>query len=289
MRGGDARMPLQPFGDGERGRVVPRRAHRQRAQAPHGEPGGERVHHRAEQVGRVPDPLDQRFRADQNPAEEVGVAAQRLGRAVHDEVGAQAERPLVDRGGDRVVDHDDRLAVRLGDGGDARDVGDAEQRIGRTLQHDEPGLGLEHGGEGVDVGLFEEVDRDPEARRDVAQEAGHAGVERRLRYDMPARRQAEHRARGRGHARRERHRGLAALQLRDRVFEQPHRRVAVAGVEARVARLGRHLKELVRVRRPEGRGLVERRRDRPGVALARAEPRGQGVGVEVGHVSRPPS
>ncbi len=49
---------------------------------------------------------------DDGAADDVGVAAEVLGRRVHDEVGAELERPLVDRRGERVVDGDER-ALRL--------------------------------------------------------------------------------------------------------------------------------------------------------------------------------
>ena len=48
---------------------------------------------------------------DHRAADDVGVAAEVLGRRVHDEVGAELERALVGRRGERVVDRDERAAA----------------------------------------------------------------------------------------------------------------------------------------------------------------------------------
>ena len=42
------------------------------------------------------------------------MTAEELGGAVHDEIGAQSERLLVDRRGERVVDHGHGAAVTAG-------------------------------------------------------------------------------------------------------------------------------------------------------------------------------
>ena len=47
---------------------------------------------------------------DHRAADHVGVPAEVLGRRVHDDVGAELERALVDRRGERVVDGDERVA-----------------------------------------------------------------------------------------------------------------------------------------------------------------------------------
>ena len=76
-------------------------------------------------------------RAD-HAEQQVGVAGQRLGRAVYRDVGAQVERLLAERRGERVVDRQaGARGVRgLGHGGDVADV---EARVGRRLDPDERG------------------------------------------------------------------------------------------------------------------------------------------------------
>jgi hypothetical protein len=67
--------------------------------------------------------------ADQHAADDIAVAAEVLGRAVHDQVAAQLQRPLQVRAGEGVVAkrQDGALAA---DGGDRAQVVDAQQRVG---------------------------------------------------------------------------------------------------------------------------------------------------------------
>ena len=76
-------------------------------------------------------------RASQRAGDHVGVTVQVLGRRVHDEVGAQCQRPRQHRRRHGRVDGEPGAgAVRdLGRGGD---VGDLPQRVGRRLQPDQP-------------------------------------------------------------------------------------------------------------------------------------------------------
>jgi hypothetical protein len=65
---------------------------------------------------------------DDGAEQQIGVAAHRLGRTVHDNVGAERQRALQQRRGKRVVDHAQHPALARG-GAQTRQVGDAEQRI----------------------------------------------------------------------------------------------------------------------------------------------------------------
>ena len=112
----------------------------QRAQATQREPGLERSRGVAlyvaaplEHVVEVVVPGDDRAEL------QVAVAGEVLGRRVHDHVGAELERPLQQRGEERVVDdHAGAGVVRRGD--DRGGVGHLEGRVGRRLEPDQSGV-----------------------------------------------------------------------------------------------------------------------------------------------------
>ena len=83
----------------------------QRAQPAVDEEAIERPRNGADGVLDEAQPLvpARRARGDHDAADDVGVAAEVLGRGVHDEVGAELERALVDRRRERVVDRDERV------------------------------------------------------------------------------------------------------------------------------------------------------------------------------------
>ena len=74
---------------------------------------------------------------DHDSSDDVGVATEVLGGGMHDEVGTELERTLVGGGRERVVDCDQRV---LAPRDDALDVDDVEQRVGRALDPDQPGV-----------------------------------------------------------------------------------------------------------------------------------------------------
>ena len=87
-----------------------------------------------------------RIADDQGPAEQIAVAAEVLGGRVHDDIGAEFQRPRQHRGGKRVVDAQQR-AVPVGQLGTGRDVGDRHARIAGTLDPDQLRLRREVRGE----------------------------------------------------------------------------------------------------------------------------------------------
>ena len=107
-------------------------------------------------------------------ADDVGVAAEVLGRRMHDEVGAELQRALVDRRRERVVDGDERAALARHDAGDVDDV---QRRVGRRLDPDQARLLAHRPLEGVEVRLVDQVIADPEARQDLVDEPVRAAVE----------------------------------------------------------------------------------------------------------------
>jgi hypothetical protein len=80
---------------------------------------------------------------DRHATDQVGMAAQVLGRRVHHDVGAELQRPRQHRRGEGVV-HDQQRSVRVGRLGGRPDVDDFQHRVGRRLDPDQACLGA-HG------------------------------------------------------------------------------------------------------------------------------------------------
>ena len=93
----------------------------------------ERARHRADRVLQEPEALgDLGIAGGDEPADDVGVTAEVLGGRVHHDVGAELERPLQERRGERVVDDDARAAL-VRDRAHAQDVDDRERGVGGRL------------------------------------------------------------------------------------------------------------------------------------------------------------
>ena len=85
--------------------------HRERLEPAQHEVAVERARHRADRVLEEPDPLGELgIVRGREPADDVGVAAEVLRGRVHHDVGAELERALQVRRGERVVDDDARAA-----------------------------------------------------------------------------------------------------------------------------------------------------------------------------------
>ena len=110
---GDGRRRREQRRDALRVVAVALHAHRERLQAAQREEAVERRRNPAERVLEEAQPLAHRAiaRADE-AADDVGVAADVLGRRVHDDVGAQLERLLQVRARERVVDDQQRRRRR---------------------------------------------------------------------------------------------------------------------------------------------------------------------------------
>ncbi len=103
-----------------------------------------------------------RSRAIDRPADDVRVPAEVLGRRVHDEIGAELERPLVGRRRERVVDRDE--APRLRRERPPRDVDHVQLRVGRSSRP--RSAGSRRGplrSSASEVGLVDQVVRQPPA------------------------------------------------------------------------------------------------------------------------------
>ncbi len=137
--------------------------HAERLHAAQHEVAVERRRHRAGRVLREAQALGELVVVDgEEPADHVAVTAEVLRGRVHDDVGAERDRLLQVRRGERVVD-DDQGAAAMGELGDRLDVDAREQRVGRRLEPHHAGVVGPVVGERVEVG---EVDRRPrEAER----------------------------------------------------------------------------------------------------------------------------
>ena len=101
----------QHLGDRRGVGAVAVHAHRERLDAAQHEVAVERRRHRADRVLQEPEPLGELgVVGGDEAADDVGVAAEVLGGRVHDDVGAERERLLQVRRGERVVDDDARAA-----------------------------------------------------------------------------------------------------------------------------------------------------------------------------------
>jgi hypothetical protein len=102
------------------------------------------------------------------------VSADELGRTVHDRRGAEFQRLLQDRGGQRVV-HDRRDAARVRCSEDAPQVDDAEQRVDRRLDPEHVRL-LDPGQDRIGVGQVNGQRRQPALRGQLGQQTAGTGV-----------------------------------------------------------------------------------------------------------------
>ena len=199
---------------------------------------------------------------DDHPGDDVPVTVEVLRHAVHDDVGAERERPLQERGRERVVDHQQR-ARPAGDPRACLDVAQLDRRVGRGLEVDHPGLGADRLADDRRVLGGHPRGLDPEPREVTLEQPPGRTVDRVRADDMGAgtEERQEHR-RDRRHARRRAERAVAALELADRVLERVDRRVAQARVLVAGRRPGEPRGALLRAREQERRRLVDRHRYR---------------------------
>ncbi len=268
--GGDPLGVLARAGDAQLGGL-------QRAQQ---QPGRVRIEHGAEDRAVELDPVDQLAAAERRAGHQVAVPAEVLGGRVEDQVGAVAERLLVERPQQRVVDRAQR-AVAMRHLGHLGDVGQRQRRVRRHFEEDHAAGGA-GGGKGaadrvdlVGVGAGRELaGRHPQVRQQVLEQVVGAAVDRpREDHRAAERHQRQQRGRDRRHARGEDGARLGAvpqvepiledLQVRvvEAAVDQPHRPLGIA--RRQPVGVGEELLALLGAAEGEGRGLEERRLDRP--------------------------
>ena len=121
------------------------------------------------------------FLAQDHAAERATLAVDIFGRGVHDDVGAELERPLKRRRRERVVDDQPRAAL-VRDLGDGLEINDRQCRIGRRLQEQQFRLRPHRGLPLIDVAAVHQRMRNAETRQDFLDHMA-AGAEHRLGRD----------------------------------------------------------------------------------------------------------
>jgi hypothetical protein len=156
------------------------------------------------------------------------VPAEEFGRAVHGDVRAEGDRLLQQRGGEGVIDRDQRAPSPCCRA-QGRQVGDVEQRVGGRFQpHQIRAAGRSCGGGGV--GDVDQVDVPASVLLAVCQQGVNTGIAIRRCHHPGARGQQVQDRRRRAHSRTERN-SFAALQFADHLLKRlPSGRGIVAGV-----------------------------------------------------------
>ena len=223
----------------------------ERAHAAQQQPGLERAEDGALVVAERADagPELVLARGHQRAREHVAVAVQVLGGGVHDEVGAQLERPGEQRGRDRVVDRDQGTG-RVGEAAQRLDVAHRPGRVRGRLEPEQAGAaGAQRGLDGGRVGGVDEIDREAPGRGGVKQPVAQPPVYHLRGDDVVAGAEGLEHGGGGGHAGGEEEGLGTALQRRQHGLGVARRRVAVAGV-VEPAAVG-----VVRVAKEGGAGL----------------------------------
>ena len=134
-------------------------------------------------------------REAQRAGDHVGMAVEILGRRMHDDIGAERDRPGEHRRRAGGVDAE-RGARGMGDFCRAGDVADAPQRIARRLQPDEPGRPRPHGGaERRKSSVSQNVTSSPNAGASHGEPIAQRPIHHPRRDDMRAGREARETAR----------------------------------------------------------------------------------------------
>ena len=171
------------------------------------------------------EPLVERgfIETDRSP-DHVRVSRQVFCRRVQDEIGAEFEGPLEDRGGEGVVDQTES-AVVMGDFRRRADVGDTEKRIGRRLDPDKPGAPSHGALDFSDAGGFDEGKCEPEVLQHRSKKPVGAAVDVARGDHVIALFEQKHRSRRRAHAGGEGETVFGRLQARERGLERAARRI----------------------------------------------------------------
>ena len=170
-------LGFEPFGHLQGVGTVALDAQIQGLQAADVQPGVERGGHCAGGVLQEGDLLAGLLIVDHHgTADHVGVAADVLGGGVDHHIGAIGQRVLKGGRGEGVVDSD-LGAVLVGDFGGGRDVGDVEQRVGRSLDpHILVVLGGQCGFHGFQIGDVHHVEAHTPRHEHLGEQAVGAAV-----------------------------------------------------------------------------------------------------------------
>ena len=152
--------------------------------------------------------------ADHRAGQHVAVAVQVLGGGVHDEIGAERQRPRQHRRRHRVV-HGHPRAGGMGEPAHGGEVGDLPGGIGRRLDpHETRGAGADRGFHRRQVRHVDELDVEPPGQAELGEPLAHSPVEHLRDNDMIARDERLEDGIGRGHSGGEQDAARAALEGR---------------------------------------------------------------------------
>ena len=163
-------------------------------------------------------------------AEHAALAVNMLGAGVDDDIGAELQGFLLERGGEDVIDHHQR-AGGVGEVADGLDVHEVQHRVGRAFQQHHGGFGGEGLGPGVEIGAIDKhrlhtVTRQQGGDDPVAgAEQGAGGDEAIAGFQM-----AEQGGMHGSHAGGGGATGLGAFEQGEATFEHGHGGVAEAGI-----------------------------------------------------------
>ena len=175
--------------------------------------------------------LDELLRPQHDAAEAAPLAVNMLGGRIDDDVGAELQRPLQQRRGEHIVDHDQRAGL-LGDLRHGFDVHQLEHGIGRRLEEEGARVGLHRLLPGLEIAAVDQRGLDAVARQQVLDDVAAAAEQRAGRDDMVAGLQmAKQRGRDRGHAARGAARGVGAFQRAHARLEHGDGGVGVAAID----------------------------------------------------------
>jgi hypothetical protein len=225
-------MPLERRGEVHGGGAGRADAEVQRAHPAGEQPRLERPEDGALVVADGADPRPELVLAGRHEraGDHVAVAVQVLGRGVHDDVGAEFQRPGQQGRRHRAVDREPGTGA-AGQLGERRDVAHLPRRVRRRFQPQQPGAaGAECRADRVDVRRIDRLYAEAPARGRFQQPVAQAPVQHPRHEDVVARVQGLEDRRGRGHARGEEERLGPALQRGQHRLGRRVGRVLVAGV-----------------------------------------------------------
>ena len=256
-------MALQPCGNLCGGRAVPLHPQRQGLEAAQRQERIERPLDAAHGILQIGQPLAQLLvRADnRDTAHHVGMPVEILGGRVHHQVEAVFERVLHVGTGEGVVGRGQKPAPPR-DHGDTFEIDQLEQRIGRRLDPDQPGIRADRRLDRIRIGQVQAGGFEP--HRAVAhplEQAPRAAIEIVDRDDVRAVVETFQRGRDRREPRRECKRLGAAFEVGDAAFERHPGRVLRAGIFVALVHAGARLHV--------GRGGVDRHHHRAGGRIGR--------------------
>ncbi len=219
----------------------------------------------------------ERARVDDRAGDRRPVPRDELGGGVNDEVCPPLDRQAHIRRSERVVDYERRPDF-VRDGRGELDVEHVAARVRDRLGEEGLRVGRDATPPAVGIVHVDPVQRDLELAREVVQLRRRAAVQR-LRHGDPVARLEQREEEGglRGEPAGERHGAGTAFEVREALLERRDGRIHDPAVDVAVLLQVEIRRRRLRVLEDERRGLVDRRRARPGVrdqAAARSARRG---------------